>query len=133
LENHLLPLRIHRLLQDNGKEYTTHHLGGKHKFKDACKRNSIKQTFIKVKHPWTNGYVERFNLTLLEEFYQVAFRKKVYHSLEELQRDLDESSMSITLREPKKRINSKRMVIRPLLKDSSGGKTCALLPYSLAA
>jgi hypothetical protein len=45
--------------------------------------------------------VERFNLTLLEEFYQVAFRKKVYHSLEELQRDLDEFLyMSITLREP---------------------------------
>ena len=81
-------MKIHRLLQDNGKEYTTHHVGGKHKFTDPCKRNDIKQIFTKVRHPWTNGCVERFNLTLLDEFYQVASRKKIYHSLAELQKDL---------------------------------------------
>ncbi len=67
----------------------SHHPGGRHKFHDVCKRSEIRQTFTKVKHPWTNGYAERFNQTLLDEFYQVTFRKKVYHSLEELQRDLD--------------------------------------------
>ena len=94
LENVLLPracpVKIRRLVQDNGKEYTTHHIGATHKFGKACERNHIKQTFTKVKHPWTNGYVERFNLTLLEEFYQVAFRRKIYHSLEQLQSDLDQ-------------------------------------------
>ena len=43
-----------------------------------------------MKHPWTNGYVERLNQTILDEFYSVAFRKKIYTSLEELQKDLDQ-------------------------------------------
>lgn len=30
-----------------------------------------------------------FHKTVLDEFYRVAFRKKLYHSIEELQRDLD--------------------------------------------
>jgi len=34
--------------------------------------------------------VERFNRTLLEEFYQIAMMKKVYFSLSELQDDLDQ-------------------------------------------
>jgi transposase InsO family protein len=45
----------------------------------------IKHTTTKVKHPWTNGYVERLNKTLLDEFYSVAFRKKRYESIEALQ------------------------------------------------
>ena len=31
-----------------------------------------------------------FHKTILNEFYQVTFRKKLYSSLEELQKDLDE-------------------------------------------
>ena len=38
----------------------------------------------------TGGVCERFHKTLLEEFYQVAFRKKLYESLDQLQADLDE-------------------------------------------
>ena len=49
----------------------------------------IKHTTTRVKHPWTNGYVERLNKTLLDEFYSVAFRKKRYESIEALQIDLD--------------------------------------------
>ncbi|MEC4685420.1 MAG: integrase core domain-containing protein [Nitrospirota bacterium] len=37
----------------------------------------------------TNGSTERLNQTLLDEFYKVNFRKKVYTSLEEIQADLD--------------------------------------------
>jgi hypothetical protein len=33
--------------------------------------------------------VERFHKTVLDEFYRVAFRKKVYRTIEELQADLD--------------------------------------------
>ena len=39
--------------------------------------------------PQTNGICERFHKTILNEFYQVAFRKKIYATLEELQEDLD--------------------------------------------
>lgn len=38
----------------------------------------------------TNGICERFHKTILNEFYQVTFRKKLYQTLEELQKDLDE-------------------------------------------
>lgn len=43
-----------------------------------------------MRHPQTNGICERFHKTILQEFYQVAFRKKIYHSPEGLQTDLDE-------------------------------------------
>ena len=43
-----------------------------------------------MKSPQTNGICERFHKTILEEFYQVALRWKIYTTLEELQADLDE-------------------------------------------
>jgi hypothetical protein len=43
-----------------------------------------------VKSPQTNGICERFHKTLLDEFYRVAFRKKLYDTLESLQADLDD-------------------------------------------
>ena len=81
---------IQRLLQDNGKEFTTHWVGANHKFKQACERNDIRQSFTKTRHPWTNGYTERLNQTILDEFYSVALRKKIYTSVQQLQKDLDE-------------------------------------------
>jgi hypothetical protein len=36
-----------------------------------------------------NGIVERFHKTVLDEFYRVVFRKKIYRSIAELQADLD--------------------------------------------
>ena len=43
----------------------------------------------RTKRPQTNGICERFHKTLLDEFYRVAFRKKIYRSIDELQADLD--------------------------------------------
>lgn len=40
--------------------------------------------------PQTNGICERFHKTLKNEFYDTAFRKKLYTSLHELQADLDQ-------------------------------------------
>lgn len=45
---------------------------------------------IKAMSPQTNGICERFHKTILNEFYQVTFRKKLYSELDELQKDLDE-------------------------------------------
>jgi len=53
------------------------------------KENSIKHSKIKPRTPQSNGIVERFNRTLLEEFYQIAMIKKVHSSLSGLQDDLD--------------------------------------------
>lgn len=47
------------------------------------------RTRTKTKSPQTNGIVEHFHKTILDEFYRVAFRKKIYRSIEGLQRDLD--------------------------------------------
>jgi len=43
-----------------------------------------------MKSPQTNGICERFHKTILNEFYQVTLRKKIYQSVEQLQADLDE-------------------------------------------
>lgn len=51
--------------------------------------NDIEHTKAKARHPQTNGICERFHKTILQEFYQVAFRRKLYLSLDELQADLD--------------------------------------------
>ena len=52
----------------------------------------------KTKSPQTNGIAERIHKTVLDEFYRIAFRKKLYLSIEALQTDLDEWIRSWTLR-----------------------------------
>ena len=52
--------------------------------------NSVEHTRTKTRHPQTNGCTERLNQIIQEEFYQTAFRKKVFTSLDEMQADLDE-------------------------------------------
>ncbi|EGQ7704480.1 TPA: helix-turn-helix domain-containing protein [Vibrio cholerae] len=52
--------------------------------------NDIDHTKTKAMSPQINGICERFHKTILNEFYQVTFRKKLYGSIEELQKDLDE-------------------------------------------
>jgi transposase InsO family protein len=70
VENHLAknfaPVKIERILTDCGTEYTPWHEEAipNHEFEKTCNRLGTKDTTTKVKHPWTNGYVERFNKTL---------------------------------------------------------------------
>jgi transposase InsO family protein len=52
-------------------------------------RRAAVHSRTKTKSPQTNGICERFHKTVLNEFYHVAFRKKVYRSIDELQADLD--------------------------------------------
>jgi len=49
----------------------------------------IDHTKTKTKSPQTNGICERFHKTILDEFYRIAFRKKIYTDIEELQSDLN--------------------------------------------
>ncbi len=49
--------------------------------------NDVDHTKTKAMSPQTNGICERFHKTILNEFYQVTFRKKLYGSMEELQKD----------------------------------------------
>lgn len=81
-------VKLLRILTDRGSEYcgNLQH----HEYELYLALEDIDHTKTKVKHPQTNGICERFHKTILQEFYQIAFRKKVYDSLEELQRDVDE-------------------------------------------
>jgi len=77
-----------RILTDRGSEYcgSREH----HEYQLYLSIEDIDHTKTKVKHPQTNGICERFHKTIKDEFYQIAFRKKVYQTLDELQRDVDD-------------------------------------------
>ncbi|MEH5802687.1 IS481-like element ISErsp1 family transposase, partial [Escherichia coli] len=81
-------LPVLRILTDRGTEYC-----GKveqHDYQLYLAINDIDHTKTKAMSPQTNGICERFHRTILQEFYQVAFRKKLYGELDTLQSDLDE-------------------------------------------
>ena len=77
-----------RVLTDRGTEYCGR--PETHDYQLYLALNEIEHTKTKVRHPQTNGICERFHKTLLQEFYQVTFRRKIYRSIEELQNDLDD-------------------------------------------
>ncbi len=81
-------MKVLRMLTDNGREYCGR--TENHAYQLFLHLNEIEHTRIRVRHPQTNGAVERLNQTIQEEFYKVAFRKKLYRSIEEIQADLDE-------------------------------------------
>jgi hypothetical protein len=80
-------VRLLRILTDRGTEYcgSLEH----HEFELYLAIEDIDHSKTKARHPQTNGICERFHKTIQNEFYEVAFRKKLYHTLEELQVDLD--------------------------------------------
>ena len=79
---------LSRILTDRGTEYCGNH--ERHEYELYLAVEDIDHSRTKTKSPQTNGIVERFHKTILHEFYQVAFRKKLYRSIDELQADLDE-------------------------------------------
>ena len=78
---------LQRVLTDRGTEYCG--APERHEYELYLAVENIDHTRTKVKSPQTNGIVERFHRTVLNEFYRVAFRRKIYVSIEQLQRDLD--------------------------------------------
>ena len=81
-------MSVIRILTDRGTEYC-----GKpetHDYQLYLALNDIEHTKTKAFHPQTNGICERFHKTILDEFYRVTFRRKLYTSLDELQADLDD-------------------------------------------
>jgi len=84
-EQHEIPLL--RMLTDRGTEYCGRRED--HEYELFLCLEEIDHSKTRARSPQSNGICERFHKTVLQEFYQVTFRKKVYHSLEELQLDLD--------------------------------------------
>jgi transposase InsO family protein len=80
-------IRLLRVLTDRGTEFC----GSleNHEYELYLAIEDVDHSKTKARHPQTNGICERFHRTIQEEFYQVAFRKKIYHSIDELHTDLD--------------------------------------------
>ena len=80
-------VKLQRILTDRGSEYCGN--PERHEYELYLAVEDIDHSRTKTKSPQTNGICERFHKTVLNEFYRVAFRKKVYRSIDELQTDLD--------------------------------------------
>lgn len=85
-EGHGIP--VLRVLTDRGTEFCGS--ADKHPYELYLQLNDIEHTRTKARSPQTNGICERVHQTILNEFYKVAFRKKVYSGIDSLQGDLDE-------------------------------------------
>ncbi len=85
-EEQALPLL--RILTDRGTEYcgALQH----HEYQLYLAIENIAHTKTKARSPQTNGICECLHRTIQDEFYQAAFRKTLYTTLEQLQADLDE-------------------------------------------
>lgn len=80
-------ISLNRVLTDRGTEYCG--APERHEYELYLAVENIDHTRTKTRHPQTNGICERFHKTMLNEFYRVAFRKKIYRTLDDLQTDLD--------------------------------------------
>ena len=81
-------VKLCRVLTDRGTEYCGN--PEHHEYELYLAVEDVDHSRTKTKNPQTNGIVERFHKTVLNEFYRVTFRKKIYGSLAALQADLDE-------------------------------------------
>jgi len=92
LHNDVLPFYRHldlpvgAILTDNGREFCGTE---NHPYELYLELNGIEHRRTKVRTPKTNGFVERFNGTVLDEFFRVKMREAFYNSVEALQADLD--------------------------------------------
>ena len=103
LHNDVLPfyqersLAVSAVLTDNGRELC----GTKtHPYELDLALTGIKHKRTKVRHPQTNGFVERFHRTAKEEFFAIALRETFYESVDTLQRDFDRWLMHYNTERP---------------------------------
>ncbi len=93
LHNDVIPfykeheIEIGAILTDNGREFCG---TDAHPYELYLELNDIEHRRTRVRTPKTNGFVERFHGTVLDEFFRKAFREKFYESVDALQTDLDE-------------------------------------------
>ena len=93
LNNHVLPffeehrVKIRTILSDNGREYCGR--PDKHPYELFLQLEDIEHRTTKVGRPQSNGFIERFHHTLLEEHLRIKGRTTWYETVEEMQKDLD--------------------------------------------
>lgn len=93
LHNDALPfyqqksIPVQAILTDNGREFC-----GKdtHPYELYLSLNDIEHRRTKIRTPRTNGFIERFNRTVLDEFFRIVFREKYFETVGALQQELDQ-------------------------------------------
>ena len=85
-DQHEIP--VLRMLTDRGSEFNGR--PENHEYELYLQLENIDHSKTKVRHPQSNGICERLHRTMQDEFYAVAFRRKLYQDLTSLQTDLDE-------------------------------------------
>lgn len=80
-------LVVEALLSDNGTEFKGRPMI--HLYELFLELNDIEHRYTRVGTPRTNGFVERFNRTALDEFFRQAFRRRLYQSVLALQEEFD--------------------------------------------
>ena len=72
---------LQRVLTDGGSEF-------KGEFDRACRALGIRHTRTKPRHPFTNGFVERVQGTILHEHWRVEFRRRYFTRVQHIERSL---------------------------------------------
>ena len=70
------------VLTDNGSEFCGN---DDHPFESLLFGLKVEHRRTRVQRPQTNGFVERFHRTILEEFFRVELRKHAYETLDDLE------------------------------------------------
>lgn len=92
LHNDVLPfyagqgLSVQAVLTDNGREFCG---TDNHPYELYLALNDLEHRRTKVRTPRTNGFVERFQRTVLEEFFIETLRTTFYETVDALQADFD--------------------------------------------
>jgi transposase InsO family protein len=93
MNNDVLPffdeqgLRIRTVLSDNGREFCGR--PDQHPYELFLQLEEIEHRTTRVRRPQSNGFIERFHRTLLDEHLRIAGRTTWYETVEEMQKDLD--------------------------------------------
>jgi transposase InsO family protein len=92
VHNEVLPfyeaqdLPVEAFLIDNGREFCGTETHPYELYLALCE---VEHRRTKGRRPHTNGFVERYNRTVLDEFFRIALRTALSESVEALQADLD--------------------------------------------
>lgn len=93
LNNEVLPffdahgIQVKTVLSDNGREFCGR--PDRHPCELFLQLEEIEHRTTKVRRPQSNGFIERFHRTLLDEHLRIMGRTKWYEGVEEMQQDLD--------------------------------------------
>lgn len=79
--------RVHTILSDNGREFCGR--PDQHPYELFLQLEEIEHRTTKVRRPQSNGFIERFHRTLLDEHLRPSGRTKWYETVDEMQQDLN--------------------------------------------